>query len=550
MTAIKRHYESKHLFSLKADVNVAGDLNVKRPENLRAVLMAEKDSVLSVYGGEYLFSKFDIRLCERRGSDKGYKIRYGVNLIDANQERNCAGVYTGIYPYFYDETGEEETLVELDPKILELPGNFGYTRILPLDLSSELNAIPTHEALLEKAKAYIEDHDLGVPEVNITVEFAPLKQFEEYKQLAFLESVELGDTVGVYFEKIGISAEARVIGAVYNAILDRYKTVRVGDAKQDIVSTLTTMENAIREAVYKADNGIKSVARLTVLADSNAASIKTLTEYFKDEGGEIHTMAEMVQRADDQDASISAKVSKRSGTAESSFGWELTASQWQVTAGNTPIFVLTKDGARVIGYIEAKTGKIAGFDISEDHMSYGNMYIGTDLVGFGASPEDVTQFDGPFRTVIDSEGLLRSYKPYIYFPLIFGDVTFGGQRSDHVVRFQIPVQFDESCTVGGYDISDHESRIKALEDAISQGGGGQPEYDEILTVGAFRIIRFKDLGVESLNDLTITDSGGCWTWKDDGEGYIEFETTGTGSGTVTITGPDAAVLKEWTYLVE
>lgn len=78
---------------------------------------------------------------------------------------------------------------------------------------------------------------------------------------------------------------------------------------------------------------------------------------------------------------IEAKVSKDGGNS-SSFGWKLTATGWSVYGNGSEKFRVDKDGAYVNGEIRASTGKIGGFDIQANYLSYnGQTWGGTNTTG-------------------------------------------------------------------------------------------------------------------------------------------------------------------------
>ena len=78
---------------------------------------------------------------------------------------------------------------------------------------------------------------------------------------------------------------------------------------------------------------------------------------------------------------IEAKVSKEGGDA-SSFGWKLTATGWSVYGNGSEIFGVDRYGAYVKGEIRATTGKIGGFDIKSNYLSYnGQTWGGTNTTG-------------------------------------------------------------------------------------------------------------------------------------------------------------------------
>lgn len=110
---------------------------------------------------------------------------------------------------------------------------------------------------------------------------------------------------------------------------------------------------------------------------------------------------------------IEAKVSKDGGDS-SSFGWKLTATGWSVYGNGTEKFRVDKNGAYVNGEIRATTGKIGGFDIQSNYMSYNNqtwggtnstgIYIGTSGIQCGAN--SYWRNDGYFKAVRGEFGSL------------------------------------------------------------------------------------------------------------------------------------------------
>ncbi len=235
-------------FSFWTDKDTAGTMGITAPVALRSLLGGREGSVLDVYGGEYKFDRYTVRLYNQRGQNRGASIRYGKNLTDLTQDENIAGVYTGVYPYW---SSMEGALVQLPEKILPAPGNYDFTRIMTLDLSSELQEPPTQDQLRARAEAYMKANNIGVPKVSLTVSFVPLEQTEEYKDIGLLERVELCDTVNVEFPPLGVSATAKCVRTVYDALLDRYKSVELGDARTNIADTIAAQQQKIEQAPDK-----------------------------------------------------------------------------------------------------------------------------------------------------------------------------------------------------------------------------------------------------------------------------------------------------------
>lgn len=135
---------------------------------------------------------------------------------------------------------------------------------------------------------------------------------------------------------------------------------------------------------------------------------------------------ELTSRLDIQSGQISARVTKTGGDS-SSFGWELLDDSWTVKANNTTVFKVTKSGAEVRGKITALSGKIGGFDIQSDYLSYNNqvwngtnsrgIYIGVNGIQCGSEANGVQ---------ITPTGNLYAENGYFRGSVSAGRIDYGG----------------------------------------------------------------------------------------------------------------------------
>lgn len=135
---------------------------------------------------------------------------------------------------------------------------------------------------------------------------------------------------------------------------------------------------------------------------------------------------ELTSRLDIQSDQISARVTKTGGSS-SSFGWELLNDSWTVKANNTTVFQITKSGAEVRGKITALSGKIGGFDIQSDYLSYNNqvwngtnsrgIYIGVNGIQCGSEANGVQ---------ITPTGNLYAENGYFRGSVSAGRIDYGG----------------------------------------------------------------------------------------------------------------------------
>lgn len=268
-------------FTFFTDKSTQAVFQVTAPASIRSKLGGSEGSLLDVYGGEYVFDGFTVKLLNERGQNRGVSIRYGKNLTDLTQEENIQSVYTGVYPYW----AKEEDYFELPEKTVNAEGDFGFTRLMPLDLSSEFEEKPSAEQLRAKAQEYMKSNKIGVPKVSLTVSFFSLEQSEEYKDLALLETVYLCDTVNVKFSALGVSATAKVVKTVYDVLRKRYRSIELGDAKSNIADTIVKQEqeiqkkpsySALEDAIQNATNWITNGGGYIVAIKDEAGNWKEI----------------------------------------------------------------------------------------------------------------------------------------------------------------------------------------------------------------------------------------------------------------------------------
>lgn len=242
LEGMKTNAVTENPFEYETDKTVISDFVVAYPSSARSLVAGQRGSLLDTYGGELEFDRYQVKLWAHRGKDNGVTIRYGKNMMDVNQEEDGSGVYTGVYPYWYSE---EEGSADLGSSYVPVEGEFDFTRILLLDLTEEFENKPTAEELTQKAQEYISNHDPGVPTISTTVSW--------YQSREFVENVNLGDVVGVYFSRLGISAKAKIVKTRYNALQNRYESVDIGSVRSSIAGTIVSM-----------DQGVSSVTQYTV----------------------------------------------------------------------------------------------------------------------------------------------------------------------------------------------------------------------------------------------------------------------------------------------
>ena len=238
-------------FSTWTDItNTTSTFTNDIPRYFRECLGGYEGSVLDVLRPEYEWDNLTVKLHARRGADNGVRISYGKNLIDYSQEQNNENVYDGVYGYAV----VDEVTYKADSYFNKTGAT--YPRILNVDFSSDYESgqVPTSAELLQKATTYAQNNSIEVPSINIKIDFIPLWQTEEYKNILPLERVSLGDTVHVYFDKLNVEASSRVIKTEWNVLTNKYDSIELGDAKANLNTIINdSVSTAVDEAVSDLD---------------------------------------------------------------------------------------------------------------------------------------------------------------------------------------------------------------------------------------------------------------------------------------------------------
>ena len=111
------------------------------PKTVRSMLGGIEGSVLDAYGGEYEWDRFNVILHSRRGTDRDFSIRYGVNMLDYNEEMDSSGTYMACVPYWTDGTN----IVVGDKQESGSTTITNRDECVPLDVSDKFEGKPTKD---------------------------------------------------------------------------------------------------------------------------------------------------------------------------------------------------------------------------------------------------------------------------------------------------------------------------------------------------------------------------------------------------------------------
>ena len=94
MSGLASHAAVDCPFTFWTDLTTSGDFSVDAPAGIRSMLGGTEGSILDVFGGEYKWDNYVVRLYAHRGADNGVTLRYGKNITDLKQEENITNTVT------------------------------------------------------------------------------------------------------------------------------------------------------------------------------------------------------------------------------------------------------------------------------------------------------------------------------------------------------------------------------------------------------------------------------------------------------------------------
>lgn len=199
---------------------------------VRKSLYEAISTVLERWGGHLVRDNFNIQIMNSIGQDNGVTVRYAKNLKEITCEENWDAVVTKLMP-----VGKEGLLLPEQYLYSDTQYPLPYTKTVSFTQDIEEEDYETEDAYNEalindlriQAQNYLEEN--CVPKVNYTLK-------------ANLEKIsDVGDTIAVIDERLGINLITHLISYDYDCILKKYTELEFGNFQQklsNLVSGITS----------------------------------------------------------------------------------------------------------------------------------------------------------------------------------------------------------------------------------------------------------------------------------------------------------------------
>lgn len=241
-------------FKTISDVNTIHSYRCVRKSLYEAIQV-----VLERWGGQLVRNNFEIEIRESIGQDNGVTIRYAKNLKDITKTENWDSVVTKLLPLGKDGILLNSLDQSIDPYVYsETTYAIPYTKCVSFtqddiseedykDASGNLDETAYKQALIDdlrkQAQLYVESN--SVPKINYTLKANPEK------------TTDIGDTIEVVDEDLGINLLTNVIKYKYDCILKKYTEIEFGNFRKSLSGLMSEITSTATEAATEATETVR-----------------------------------------------------------------------------------------------------------------------------------------------------------------------------------------------------------------------------------------------------------------------------------------------------
>lgn len=236
-------------FTTVSDVSEVSSFRCVRKSLTEAIF-----EVLSRWGGHLTRDNFEIGIRETIGADNGIVIKYGKNLADISCVSDWSNVVTKLLPVGRDGITLPEEYLEADisysvpyVKTVTFSQDINQNDYITEDgtVDAEAYTAALTADLRQQGEIYLNENK--IPKVNYTL-------------TADLEKVtDVGDTIEVIDERIGVNIMTNVIAFEYDLIRNKYTQTEFGNFRQKLSSLISTVNSNAEEIASEAAETTKAV---------------------------------------------------------------------------------------------------------------------------------------------------------------------------------------------------------------------------------------------------------------------------------------------------
>ena len=220
-------------FTTSSDVETVNSFRCVRKSLFEAV-----NTVLERWGGHLVRDNNSIQIKDSIGADNGVTIQYRKNLKEISVTYDWSNVCTKLMPVGKDG-------FTIGYVYSEIQYDIPYTRAVTFDQDIERENYESDE---QYEAALTED---------LTAQAEKYLEISQYPAITYtlnanLEKItDIGDTIRVYDERLGVDIQTNVISFDYDCILGKYTQVEFGTAPQTLSGLLNDVASEINNSIIE-----------------------------------------------------------------------------------------------------------------------------------------------------------------------------------------------------------------------------------------------------------------------------------------------------------
>lgn len=297
------------------------------PLTIPALLLGDDHSLVNLYGGEIYRDNFYFSINKKKegSTEEVEPLRYGVNMLDITEHVDWSQYCNYAHAYDNFDYWKDVSFTTFGSAF----GDIVKAQQFNYKYFSEENLT---EDMFELFGQYSQ------PAITYTVTFADIRAKPEYAAFTNLQTYEVGDTVRIINERIGINTTQIIVRKVYDVLRRKTISIELGNIPRSI-----TRRSTLQDTAFESTEDVKAIR-------AQMAGKKSDPEY--ENSGEIFN--------DYDNNTASAPYSNASGVEATATGFGASAES-KSTANGT--WSHADSGSQADGvYANSSSGGFVGAD--------------------------------------------------------------------------------------------------------------------------------------------------------------------------------------------
>lgn len=196
-------------------------------------LLDPDEGICAKYGLSLIRDNYSIYALKNVGTDRGFVVEYGKNMLSVDCIENIDETYTRIIPFGKDKKGNAVYMDGQKWVNSKYINDYPAPRVLVLDCTDtasegkEMNLAQVKAELKRRAEEELEN-GIDKPDLQMTVDFLSLGDTEEFKQYRGLDKVYMFDRITVKDKVRGYNYTAEVVAVRHNLLTGMLESCTIG----------------------------------------------------------------------------------------------------------------------------------------------------------------------------------------------------------------------------------------------------------------------------------------------------------------------------------